>query len=373
MVRKRLWVPLSLAILTLVETPTTAADPSASTRTMQPVFPPAASTQALLDDYVAKNQAMGIVLVTYGGGQGARIYASGTSGRPGLTLDGNSIFEVGSITKTFTAALLADMARRGEVRLEDPVSNYLPKAVRVPERGGRRITLLDLATHMSGLPGLPTNIHPKDVSNPYADYTVDMLDAFLSSYSLPRDIGSQYEYSAVGMALLGRALGNRLGMSWERAVDQRILKPLRMHSTAATLTAAETGRLAPGHDDTGKRVSNWDIPALPAMGALHSSANDMLKYLVANMRPESRPLGRVLAGMHVPRVVMDEETRVGLAWQTGHASNRTIVWHGGGTGGYRSLIAFDPTKGMGVVVLSNSAKGADAIGFHLLDPALPLE
>ena len=109
------------------------------------------------------------------------------------------------------------------------------------------------------------------------------------------------------------------------------------------------------------------------MGALHSSAEDMLKYLAANMVPGSTPLGPLLARAHVPRVVMDEETKVGLAWQTGHASNRTIVWHGGGTGGYRSLIAFDAAKGIGVIVLSNSSSGADDIGFHLLDPNLPLE
>lgn len=361
-----------LAVVVALATPGTAAGQS-SIRLRDPAFPAAASIQAMLDDHVAKKQAPGIVLVTYGRGQRARVYTSGTSGRPGLALDGNTIFEIGSITKTFTAALLAEMVSRGEVKLEDPVSKYLPKNVTVPERGGRKITLLDLATHTSGLPGLPTNIHPKNVSNPYADYTVDMLDKFLASYSLPRDIGSKYEYSAVGMALLGRALGNRLGMSWEKAVTDRILKPLGMRSTAATLTRDEFNRLAPGHDDTGRGVSNWDIPALPAMGALHSSANDMLKYLIVNMTPASRPLGPVLAGTHVPRVVMDEETKVGLAWQTGHASNRSIIWHGGATGGYRALIAFDHAKGLGVIVLSNSAKGADDIGFHLLDPALPLE
>ena len=313
------------------------------------------------------------MLVTYQAGQEPRTYTSGTSGRAGLPLDGDTMFEIGSITKTFTAALLAEMVGQGEVKLDDPVAKYLPKEIRVPERGGRKITLLDLATHTSGLPGLPANIHPKDMSNPYADYSVEMLDEFLSAYSLPRDIGSKYEYSAVGMALLGRALGNRLGMGWEQAVTKRILKPLGMRSTAATMTPDELGRLASGHDENGKRVSNWEIPTLPAMGALHSSANDMLKYLIANMMSGSAPLGPILNGTHMPRVVMDEETKVGLAWQTGHASNRTIIWHGGETGGYRSLIAFDPTKRIGVIVLCNSSAGADDIGFHLLDPSLPLE
>jgi len=327
----------------------------------------------MLNSRVGGKPGFGIVLVTYRLGQRSHVYAAGTSGRADLPLNADTLFEIGSITKTFTASLLADMVRRREVRLEDPLANYLPSSIRVPERGGRKITLLDLATHMSGLPGLPTNIHPKDLSNPYADFTEEMVDQFLSSYSLPRDIGSTYEYSAVGIGLLGRALGNRLNMSWEQALTERILNPLGMISTRATLSPALKRRLAPGHDERGKPTSNWDIPALPAMGALHSAANDMTKFLIANMNPRSRPFGRLFAEAHVPRVAMDEETRVGLAWQTGHGTNRTIVWHGGGTGGYRALIAFDPAKRNGVIVLTNFASGADDIGFHLLDPALPLQ
>jgi CubicO group peptidase (beta-lactamase class C family) len=372
MIRRSAATLAFLAMATAVSPPVAADSPRPVAQAGEPDFPPASAIQAMLDARVAAKRAVGIVLVTYRVGQKPQIYTSGTSGRPGLPLNGDTIFEIGSITKTFTAALLAEMAGRGEVRLDDPVAEYL-RGVRVPERGGRHISLLDLATHTSGLPSLPANIQPKDVSNPYSDYSVEMLDAFLSTYSLPRDIGSQYEYSAVGMALLGRALGNRLNMSWEGALAERILKPLGMRSTAATLTPEQLGRLAPGHDETGKPVPNWDIPALPAMGALHSSANDMAKYLIANMVPDASPLGPALATNHAPRVVMDEETRVGLAWQTGHASNRTMVWHGGGTGGYRALIAFEPAKGLGVVVLSNSSTGADDLGFHLLDPRLPLE
>jgi CubicO group peptidase (beta-lactamase class C family) len=336
-------------------------------------FPRSAEIQAMLDGRVAGRQNVGIVLVTYRAGHRPRVFTAGTSGRAVLALNGDTLFEIGSITKTFTASLLADMVRRGEVRLDDPVATYLPTSLWVPERRGRKITLLDLATHTSGLPGLPANIHPKDVSNPYADYTDQMLEQFLSSYSLPRDIGSKYEYSAVGIAILGRALGERLNMTWEQALTTRILNPLGMNSTRATLIPALERRLAPGHDETGKRVSNWDIPALPAMGALHSSANDMSKFLIANLTPSSEPFGSAFAKAHVPRVSMDEETRVGLAWQTGHGTNRAIIWHGGGTGGYRSLVAFDPAKQMGVIVLTNFANGADDIGFHLLDPALPLQ
>src|SRR5262245_32121737 len=89
------------------------------------------------------------------------------------TLDGNTVFEIGSITKVFTSLLLADMVRRGEVALDDPVSKYLPGNVRMPRRGGREITLQDLATHTSGLPRLPSPFTPKNPANPYADYSVE--------------------------------------------------------------------------------------------------------------------------------------------------------------------------------------------------------
>lgn len=347
-----------------------AQEASAAVPAVRSAFPSDRAIQKLLDDRVAARRCEGIVLATYA--QGAtRIYTAGTTGRPGLRLGGDTLFEIGSITKTLTASLLADMVRRGEVKLDDPVSMHLPATVRVPQRGGRQITLVDLATHTSGLPGLPSNIQPEDIANPYSDYSTAMLDAFLASHDLTRDIGSEYEYSAVGMGLLGRALGHRLGTTWEVALERRILRPLGMRSTRATLTPRLRRRLAQGHDDTGKPTPGWDIPALPAMGALKSTANDLMKFLSANMEPGSKPFGRVFGPLHAPRTTMDEETRVGLAWQIGHATNRSMVWHGGGTGGFRSLIAFEPEKGMGVVVLCNSAQGADDVGFHLLDPTLP--
>jgi CubicO group peptidase (beta-lactamase class C family) len=342
----------------------TAVPPSA--------FPPGAVIQRLLEEQVTKKRCIGITLVTYQEGT-TQIYTAGGTGRSDLRLSGDTLFEIGSITKTLTASLMEDMVQRGEVKLDDPVSMYLPASVQVPEYAGRKIRLVDLATHTSGLPGIPSNIRPKDFADPYSDYTVEMLDEFLASYTLTREIGTEYEYSGVGLGLLGRALGYRLGMSWEEALEQRILAPLEMHSTRATLAEPLLGRLAKGHNESGEPVPNWQIPAMPAMGALKSSANDMAKFLIANVDAASRPFGRTFASLHPPRTVMDEETRVGLAWQTGHAANRTMVWHGGGTGGYRSLIAFEPAKRTGVVVLCNSAAGADNLGFHLLDPTLPLE
>jgi D-alanyl-D-alanine-carboxypeptidase/D-alanyl-D-alanine-endopeptidase len=337
-------------------------------------LPPDATIQRILDERTANKQAFGIVVATRSTKHADRVYAAGASGQPDLALDGDSIFEIGSNTKTFTAALLADMVLKGEVQLDDPLARYLPPKVKVPERGGKRITLVDLATHTSGLPGLPANLQPKDTNNPYADYTVDDMYLFLSGFNLPRDIGSEYEYSNFGYGLLGHALALRAGKRWEQAVTERILQPLEMLDTTVALTPAMTSRLAVGHDAAGQPVPNWDIPALAGMGALRSTANDMLKFLAANMDSPGGCLGPALALTHVSRrQAWSPATAIGLAWQIGHEERPGIIRHSGGTGGYASFIGFDPVMGAGVVVFANSAISVFDIGFHLIDQRFPLD
>ena len=133
---------------------------------------------------------------------------------PGGTVapDANTVFEIGSITKVFTALVLADMVERGEVKLDDPVAKFLPSTVQVPGRDGREITLLDLTNQVSGLPRLPGNLKPADAGDPYADYGPARLYEFLSAYTLPRDIGEKYEYSNLGVGLLGHALALKAGV-----------------------------------------------------------------------------------------------------------------------------------------------------------------
>ena len=159
-------------------------------------------------------QAVGIVVgIIDANGRRVVAYGHPASGDP-RTVDGDTIFEIGSVSKVFTSLLLADMVNRSEVSLDDPASKYLPDSVTVPERSGKAITLLDLSTHSSGLPTLPSNLKPKDVRNPYADYSVDDLYQFLSGYTLPRDPGSEFEYSNLGAGLLGHLLASRVGADY---------------------------------------------------------------------------------------------------------------------------------------------------------------
>lgn len=341
----------------------------------QSALPPDSVVQALMDARVKLLPDAGMVVGLIDA-RGERVLSAGTLNGPGTRPpDAHTIFEIGSVTKTFTAALLADMVRRGEVRLDEPVADLLPDSVHVPQRGGRRITLLDLATQSSGLPRLPTNLRPANIEDPYADYTPAMLYAFLSSYALPYDPGSHYEYSNLGVGLLGFALARREGMSYPRLLRARITGPLGMTDTRVALVGAERGRLAPGHNAAGDTVSNWSLPTLAGAGALRSTAHDMMRYLAASMTADTASaLDRDLQLTHVPvRPTSIPATRIGLVWMVRQTSDGArVVWHNGETGGYHAFIGFDPTRHVGVVMLVNDATGADDIGLHLLDPAVPI-
>jgi CubicO group peptidase (beta-lactamase class C family) len=339
--------------------------------------PPAdADIRAILVDRIdtlRRNVGIAIGIVD---ANGRRFVNYGTFGvKDARSVTSETIFEIGSITKVFTSLALADMVERGEVALDDPVANYLPAGVKVPERGGKKITLLDLATHSSGLPRLPTNMAPKDPSNPYADYTTGRLFEFLSGYTLTRDIGEKYEYSNLGAGLLGTALARRAGTDYPTLLRTRITGPLKMSSTAIALDAALKTRLAAGHDEQRQPAANWDLDALAGAGAIRSDAADMLSFVAANLGYVASPLSRALAAMtKVRRPGPAANVEVALAWHITHRDGRDIVWHNGGTGGYRSFIGFDPQARVGVVALSNmsTTTGVDDIGMHLLDSAAPL-
>jgi CubicO group peptidase (beta-lactamase class C family) len=325
--------------------------------------------QILADRITKEDLGIGMVVGVVDA-SGRRIIAYGSLAKDNSRrVDGDTVFDIGSITKEITSLLLTDMARRGEVRLTDPVSMYLPKGVKMPERNGRKITLADLSTHSSGLPRMPSNFKPKDDSNPYADYTVEQLYEFLSGYQLTRDIGSQYEYSNLAYGLLGHVLALRAGMSYEALVQSRIADPLGMSSTGMTLKPEMRPRFAVGHDRTLAPVPNWDIPTLSGAGALRSTANDMLTFLAANLGLIKTPLAEALANqLSVRRPSDGPGFEVGYGWriQTKHGS--TIVWHGGSTGGYRCYIGFDPKARVGVIILSNiQVPFVDDLGPYLLN------
>jgi len=289
-------------------------------------------------------------------------------------LNGDTLFEIGSITKVFTALLAADMAQRGEVKLDDPVQKYLPAAVKMPQRNGKQITLIDLATHTSGLPRMPENFRPKDPNDPYADYTVDALYSFLSSYELHRDIGIKYLYSNLGFGLLGQALAQRAGMDYEKLVITRICAPLGMNSTRITLAEPLRQRFAVGHMSDLVGAHEWNIPALAGAGALRSSANDLLTFLAAMMGYTDNPLAAAQkATLAIERPTGAPFMETGLGWDIDTRGGNEIISKGGATAGFTTFIGYSPKTHVGVVALANtSGVGPGDIGFHLLDARYPL-
>lgn len=337
-------------------------------------FPSDSTVSEIIGQRVRDRRAAGIVVGLLEPDGRTRVVAVGDPGPGHLPLDGNRVFEIGSITKVFTATVLAEMVAEGQVKLDDPVQLYLPPTVHVPSRNGKSITLGSLSSQNSGLPRLPGNMRPGDPSNPYADYSVQQLYAFLSDYQLPRDPGAQFEYSNLGVGLLGHALALRAGKSYEVMVRERIWKPLNMTHTAITLTPYMKQHLALGHDTAGNVVPNWDLPTLAAAGAIRSTTLDMLKFLSANLHPERGALERAMDFAHQSRAaVTPPNVSIGLNWIIQRTPGGTILWHNGGTGGYRTFAGIDPVRNVGVVVMTNSGgTGSDDIGMHLLDPAIPL-
>jgi len=282
----------------------------------------------------------------------------------GTAPNGDTVYEIGSITKTFTATLLARDVLSGRVTLDTPVSKLVPDFT-IPSRDGKQITLGEIGTQHSGLPRMPTNFAHKDSANPYADYNSSRLKAFLASYELPRDPGASYEYSNLAFGLLGLALAETHQTNYSDLVVREILSPLGMSMSGTSFTSAMRAQLAAGHDENGKPTSTWDLDALAGAGAIRSTANDMLRYLKANMATARSPLERAMKFAQQPRADVGNGMRIGLAWMT---TEKGIVWHNGGTGGYRSFIGFTADGHHGVVIMTNTAVPVDELGFAALDP-----
>jgi len=289
----------------------------------------------------------------------------------GSTPDANTVFEIGSITKTFTALLLAEEATANTLKLDANLATLLPR-VTIPSRAGKAITLEQLATQHSGLPRLPTNLRPRDPNDPYADYDGDKLKAFLANYALEREPGSVYEYSNLGVGLLGFALAEHAHTTYATLLQDKIFGPIGMRSSAITPTDAMREHFAMPHDEGGKPTSNWHFEALAAAGGINSTAADMLRYLSANMGLLNTPLYPAMELAHAPRADAAENERIGLAWMIRHDASTDVVWHNGMTGGYASFIGFTRDRRHGVVVLTNAQQSVDDLGFATLIADAPL-
>jgi len=306
---------------------------------------------------------------------GRRIIAYGHSGgRDKARLTGDSVFEIGSVGKIFTALLLSEMVQRGEVALTDPVTKYLPTGTRLPEHNGHKISLGDLATHTSGLPFMPDAYPTVGDSHNYSPQ--DLYD-YLARYELKRDPGAEWEYSNIDYWLLGEALARRAGLPFDELLQERIFRPLNMSSTVVKLPDQPRLKVAQGHDASLQPAPPFYALSVyrtlgAAAGGVYSSPSDLLNFLSVALGFKPSPLGPSIDAMLETRRPMDGDQQA-LGWIVEGKGRNEFFFHEGGTWGYASAVAWDPAKKVGVVVISNQQQSVADLARHLLRPELPLE
>jgi CubicO group peptidase (beta-lactamase class C family) len=308
----------------------------------------------------------GLVVGVWRGGADIGLWQRGK-----LPAGERTIFEIGSITKVFTATLLADMAGDGLVGIRDPVSAHLPASVEMPARG-REITLADLSSHRSGLPALPRGLLVPALTtrrrDPYAGWDAARLEAAIPRTRPRRAPEKRFRYSSYGVGLLGHVLARRAGTSYDELVQERIAHPLGLRDTGVTVDA---GRLATPHGFGGREASHWHLDALAGAGALRSTAIDLLGFLRLHARSASGPLAEAARETQRPRTKVGRG-HVGLGWIILPPARRfpfELLLHEGGTGGFRSFAGLAPERELGVVVLTNQARGVGRLGLRLLRAA----
>jgi CubicO group peptidase (beta-lactamase class C family) len=326
---------------------------------------------ALKTGAIAPGTGAGVAIGVISGNQ-RRVFAFGNAAA-------DSIFEIGSITKTFTALMLAQMEARRMVSLDQPVRDFLPAGL-IPPGTGPEISLLDLVTQSSGLPRLPDNLNPADPRNPYQGYAAPDLYRFLAQHGLDAPRERRFLYSNLGVGLLGQALANRAGIRYEELLAREVTVPLGLRDTGLTLTPTQTRRFITGHSADRLPAAPWDWDALAGAGAIRSTAEDLLTYLDAELHPATAvPAGRadlpaaatLAAALRRTQELRSDAAppmRIAMAWLFEPATGN--YWHNGATGGFSGFAFFNPAGDFGAVVLMNatvSAEGsfADSVGRHI--------
>ncbi len=281
-------------------------------------------------------------------------------------IDENTLFEIGSVTKVFTTLILADMVEKGEINLNDPIDKFLPEDVGTPSKEGRTITLFDLATHSSGLPRWPDGFPIWNMDEQY-QYDRDEMYEYLSNFELSREIGSKYEYSNIGVSLLGHILSLQAGQSYEELLQERVLDKFGMESTCIKQCDALRDRFARPHIlwfPTNKLNLSEDMVGA---GEIRSSGKDMLSFLSFAMGLKDSDLRKSFELTQKVNRQIGDGPSIGLAWHMLQKDDTMIIWHNGATYGFTSFVGFDPESNQGVVVLTNSLNTVDDIGFWLLE------
>lgn len=279
----------------------------------------------------------------------------------------DTLFELSSNSKTFAGSLLALLAARGEISLDDPVNLYLPDGVKIATFNGVEVSLKHLATHRAGLPYTPADyVTQENDPSPYSDYTMTDLWKSVNAFKPTRESGSHYQYSAFGFGILSQALSQHMGLPYFDLLKKEILTPLKMTSTYVTVPINQRQRLAQGHLPNGTSTDLlMDQGALMAAGFMITNLNDLLKYMRAHMGESEISIS---SGLKLSHHTYTEEPTMGLGWE--NSDGTTNRFHYGTGQGHRAFIGFNKTdsKRRGVIVLTNTKYGTTDIGKHALNP-----
>jgi serine-type D-Ala-D-Ala carboxypeptidase/endopeptidase len=325
---------------------------------LKPVLDP------LLEPILKDKPAAGIVVGIWTDGK-PQVFGYGKVTTPDGESEprGDTIFEIGSITKAFTGTLLAEAVLRKELALDDTANKHLPADIAIRSKPDKPVTVLHLATHRSGLPVQPPfiGVLARNKLNPYADFTRAKLAKMMADLTPTRDPDVKYEYSNLGVGLLGHALVNAAkASSFDALVQQRICLGLGMSDTSESLTGGQKARLARGHTKKMEPTDPWDFASLEACGGLRSTTNDLLKFAAANIG-ELGDWQPQIDLSHKKQATADtDRIEIGFCWhRLKLKSGEQVVWHNGGTGGFRSMLAFTPKTRRAVVVLCAADLGAE--------------
>ena len=346
----------SIALASIVFSPATHLRAQESTRQR---------LTALAQPYVDASLVVGLSIGAVKGDEQVEVHL-GRVREGGPAPDGDTIYEIGSVSKVFTGLLLADGVVRQELRLDQPAQDLLPDGVTMPGWEDQPIKLIDLATHSSGLPRLPDNMLSVDKPDPYADYTSKLAHEFLNSHRLRRAPGTKHEYSNFATSLLGHLISDRAKASYDQMLNERITGPLKMEDTRVTLNDSMRSRLAEPHVGVGAKGVSWNFADLPGAGGIRSSTRDMLRFVGANLHPPEGEIGKAIDlawKRHRPGGAT--EPAMGLGWH--FAGDGSTRWHNGQTGGYHSMVLVNRQLDVAVVVLSNTAQmELDRLGNDLI-------
>ncbi len=366
----------------------------------------------LANSYLKENHNTGsMVIGLYDNGTERIYYYGETEKGNNQKPDSNSLYEIGNISETFTSILFADRTWKGVMHIDDKLQDYLPIDVpaivyqpvvcrpveqkEAPDYGNREgkfgvvftpyvctpdttykaqpIILCYLASHTSGLPDFPDNLHSKNKSNPYSNYNTENLYEFLRKFQLENQIGFDYKYSHLGIAILGKTVSLKMKMPFEQALKEFILDSLKMNDTRISWNDQELKRRVSGYNQKGIKAEYWSADVFAPVIGLHSSPSDMMKFLQSNISIKKNYYVDLLDYTHNPRIkpgkLLDDDIEIALGWKisTLKSSENKIVWQDGTTGGFASFIGFDETTHKGAFILSSTSKKVEGMGKQILE------